>query len=48
MQYQIYPCKNTTENNNKCAPQEQIDEVFERNVNFYFMVVFMNPVINAN
>ena len=48
LQYQIYPCKNTTQNKNKCAPQSYIDEMFYNYTNFYFTVSFMNANINPN
>jgi len=41
-------CVNKTANNNKCAPQTEIDAFFDKHINFLFQASFVNPVINAN
>ena len=41
----IYPCKNTTENNNHCKPQEQIDRVLAGG---YFSILLKDIGLNPN
>ena len=41
----IYPCKNTTENNNHCKPQEKIDRVLAGG---YFSILLKDIGLNPN
>ena len=44
----VYPCKNSSANDNKCAPQQEIDEILKNKTNFFFTYTFIDPNINAN
>jgi hypothetical protein len=46
--FNISPCKNSTDASRPCAPQADIDALFNKHKNFYLMVHYTNPVINAN
>ena len=44
----IRNCTNSTRNGNKCAPQEQIDAVYNQYGNFVVRLSFINPIINPS
>lgn len=47
IQIQIYPCRNKT-STGTCAPQNQIQQLFNKYGNFYISLNYINPVINPN